>query len=242
MRFKTISISAFFTFLSAFSAVFAQNFEPWPRWGLSTRLEVNVPLMPEPFAQYWMPSAGTGLELAWFAGKTTAIVIGAHYAPILIEKKQWVEKLEPKLEGAAKLGFAKGGTRIFDGSLGLKKKFPFEDRPFSFLLRLAGEYAYLYQQKLKAVYAFPEKTLDQEVKLGQSQFIYGGCAGLGAEVRLSGRWGLALEAAFRYFTTVKDESPSPDLLIHSMVQPDETGKGFGSVTVEMVYYFGFTTK
>ncbi len=237
----------FFLFASLACAAFvssahAQGSESRARWGISAQLDVNVPLMPEPFSGYWTTSAGTGLDLAWFAGKRVGIFLGAHYDPFLIDKEEWTGKLEPKLEGAARLGFDRGTARLYSGSLGMKFCFPFEDRPFSFFMRFSGDYAYWYQQKIKAVYTFPARIVEMEEKLGQSQFIYGGRAGLGAEVRLNRRWGLALETAFRYFTTVKDPSPPSDLLILSMIQPGQTGKGFVSVTTELVYYFGFTNK
>jgi hypothetical protein len=225
-----------------FSSGHAQVSDARAKWGLSAQLDVNVPMTPESFSTYWTTSAGTGLELAWFPGKAVGIFLGAHYDPFLIDKGEWTGKLEPKLEGAARLGFDKGTARLYSGSLGMKFGLPSGNRSFAFFMRFSGEYAYWYQQNIRAAYAFPAKIVEQEEKLGQSQSIYGGRAGLGAEVKLNRRWGLALETAFRYFTTVKDPSPPSDLLILSMIQPEKTGKGFISITTELVYYFGFTGK
>jgi len=211
------------------------------RFNMLIRTGAEVPLHPESFMQYWRPSAGAGAELVWFVSGRTGITLGAYANPFTIDRGQWTDALEPKLEGAGRLAFEKGTCTVYTAAIGLRRIFPITDRPFSFFVRAAGEYANVYQKNLQVSTVFPSATLKQDIRVAQSATAWGGCIGLGTELRLSKRWWLGFDAAVHYIAIERDPYPSNDRLIRIMLPPDAQGKGFATVSLEWVYAFGFAS-
>jgi len=222
------------------SAVLLRAQDQTASWNLVGRFAADVSVFPESFRTYWKTTLGTGLDLVWFAGRRTGFTVGLNYFPFAIDSERWIEAFEPKLEGFGSLGLRKGSLRALTVSIGIKRIFPTGNGSFLFFFRGAGEYAYLHQQDLSADLIFPDKTYDQHLKVGESQFAYGGCAGIGAEIRLNRRWAIGVDAAAHYMAIRKQKEPSPDFLIRGLIPPDQTGKGFGVLSAQVVYSFGFS--
>lgn len=209
-------------------------------WNLAVRMTADIPGYPESFKTYWQTTAGTGLELVWYAGQKTGFTLGIDFCPFSINGSQWKEELEPKTEGSAKLEFRKGQLNAFIVTAGLKKTFPFENKPFLLFIRMAGECGYFDQRGMQVSAVFPARTYHQKLSLGLSRYAYGGCAGFGAEVKLNSRWGLGISTDVHYVVFEKQDVPSPDYHIRTRISSDETGRGFGFISGSLRYYFGFS--
>jgi hypothetical protein len=135
---NTKTVFLFFAAAAMCGSTFVSAQGGSPRFNMLIRTGAGVPLHPESFMQYWRPSAGAGAEMVWFVSDHTGITLGVNANPFNVDRGEWTDALEPKLEGAGRLAFEKGTCTVFTAAMGLRRVFPITDRPLSFLLRAAG--------------------------------------------------------------------------------------------------------